>query len=90
MVFTKKYKEITNLRIITELAVEFTPFVTGKSKSKVTLKTQKSRQFAEILAIISNQPNSVILEYRLGWSRGFEPPLAPPQGAVLTVTLRPP
>ena len=43
MAFTKKYKEITGPRIITD-------------------KTQKSRQIAEIPAMISNQPNSVILD----------------------------
>jgi len=62
MAFTKKYKEITGPRIITDLAVEFTPFIAGKSKSKIAPKTQKSRQIAEIPAMISNQPNSVILD----------------------------
>ena len=62
MVFTKKYKEIAGPRIITDLAVEFTPFIAGKSKSKIAPKTQKSRQIAEIPAMISNQPNSVILD----------------------------
>ena len=73
MVFTKKYKEITGPRIITDLAVEFTPFIAGKSKSKIAPKTQKSRQIAEIPAMISNQPNSVILDTVWGAYRDLNP-----------------
>ena len=73
MVFTKKYKEITGPRIITDLAVEFTPFVAGKLKSKIAPKTQKSRQIAEIPAMISNQPNSVILDTVWGAYRELNP-----------------
>jgi hypothetical protein len=62
MVFTKKYQEIKEPRIVTDMAVEFTPVVAGKSKPLVAPKTQKSRQIAEIPAMISNQPNSVILD----------------------------
>jgi hypothetical protein len=62
LVFTDKYKKIIGPKIITDLAVEFTPFVAGKSKPLVAPKTQKSRQIAEIPAMISNQPNSVILD----------------------------
>lgn len=73
MVFTKKYKEITSPRIVTDLAVEFTPFVAGKSKSKIAPKMQKSQSAngrTEIPAIISNQPNSVI-RYHLGCLSGI-------------------
>ncbi len=66
LVFTKKYKEIAGPRIITDLAVEFTPVIAGKSKPLVATKTQKSRQIAEIPAMISNQPESVIFRYRFG------------------------
>ena len=62
MVFTKKYQEIKEPRIVTDMAVEFTPVIAGKSKSKIAPKTQKSRQIAEIPAMISNQPDSVILD----------------------------
>lgn len=62
MVFTKKYKKIREPKIITDMTVEFTPVVTGKSKPKmITPKNQKSRQNAETFEVISNQPNSVIL-----------------------------
>ena len=40
-VFIKKYKEITGLRIITDLVVEFTPVIAEKSKSKVTPQNAK-------------------------------------------------
>ncbi|MDP3763991.1 MAG: recombinase family protein, partial [bacterium] len=56
MVFTKKYQEIREPRIITNMAVEFTPVVAGKSKSKLAPKTQKSRRNAEIPVMVSNQP----------------------------------
>ena len=62
MVFTKKYQEIREPRIITDMTVEFTPVVAGKSKSKLAPKTQKSRRNAEIPVMVSNQPDSVILD----------------------------
>src|SRR3990167_7504560 len=62
MVFTKKYQEIREPRIITDMAVEFTPVIAGKSKSKLASKTQKSRRNAEIPVMVSNQPESVILD----------------------------
>ena len=45
MVFTKKYQEIREPRIITDMAVEFTPVVAGKSKSTT------SQQSCEVCAI---------------------------------------
>ena len=62
LVFTKKYQEITGPKIITDMAVEFTPVVAGKNKPLMIPKTQKSRQNAETFEVISNQPNSVILD----------------------------
>lgn len=63
MVFTKKYKEIREPKIITDMTVEFTPVVAGKSKPKmIAPKTQKSRRNAEIPVMVSNQPDSVILD----------------------------
>ncbi|MDO8424566.1 MAG: AAA family ATPase, partial [bacterium] len=62
MVFTKKYQEIREPRIITDMTVEFTAVVAGKSKSKLAPKTQKSRRNAEIPVMVSNQPDSVILD----------------------------
>ncbi len=73
LVFIKKYKEITGPRIITDLAVEFTPVIVGKSKPLVAPKMQKSRQIAEIPAMISNQPNSVILDTVWGGQRESNP-----------------
>lgn len=69
MVFTDKYKEIKEPRILTDLAIEFTPLIPGKSKSKVAPKTQKSRQIAEIPVMASNQPDSVILDTVWGSKR---------------------
>ena len=63
MVFTKKYQEIREPKIITDMTVEFTPVVAGKSKPKmIAPKTQKSRRNAEIPVMVSNQPDSVILD----------------------------
>lgn len=63
MVFTKKYQEIREPKIITDMTVEFTPVVAGKSKPKmIAPKTQKSRHNAEIPVMVSNQPDSVILD----------------------------
>ena len=62
MVLTKKYKEIKEPKILTDLAIDFTELIPGKSKPLAIHKTQKSRQIAEIPAMISNQPNSVILD----------------------------
>ncbi len=41
---------------------EFIPAIAGKSKSKLAPKTQKSRRNAEIPVMVSNQPESVILD----------------------------
>lgn len=63
MVFTKKYKEIREPKIITDMAVEFTPVIAGKSKPKmITPKTQKSRHNAETFEVASNKPSAVILD----------------------------
>jgi hypothetical protein len=66
LIFTEKYKESQMPRIVTDMDVEFAPAVAGKSKSKIAPKTQKSRQIAEIPAMISNQPESVILDTTWG------------------------
>lgn len=62
LVFTDKYKKITGPKIITDMTVEFTPVVAGKNKPLIIPKNQKSRQNAETFEVISNQPNSVILD----------------------------
>ncbi len=62
MIFTEKYKECLKPRIVTDMAVEFSPVVAGKSKPLVAPKTQKSRHNAEIPVMVSNQPDSVILD----------------------------
>jgi len=62
LVFTDKYKKITDPKIITDMTVEFTPVVAGKNKPLIIPKNQKSRQNAETFEVISNQPKSVILD----------------------------
>ena len=62
LIFTDKYKECQKPRIVTDMAVEFSPVVAGKSKALVAPKTQKSRRNAEIPVMVSNQPESVILD----------------------------
>ena len=80
MVFTEKYKEIKGPRIVTDLDVEFTTFIPGKSKSKIAPTTQKSRHNAEIPVMASNQPMPTgrlgYIRYRLGWLMGFEPTIS--------------
>ena len=73
MVFTEKYKEIKGPRIVTDLDVEFTTSIPGKSKSKIATKTQKSRRNAEIPVMVSNQPDSVILDTVWGAYRDSNP-----------------
>ena len=74
MVFTEKYKEIREPKIITDMAVEFTPVVAGKSKpTMIAPKTQKSRRNAEIPVMVSNQPDSVILDTVWGAYRELNP-----------------
>ena len=62
LIFTEKYKECQKPRIVTDMAVKFSPVAAGKSKPLVAPKTQKSRRNAEIPAMIPNQPDSVILD----------------------------
>ena len=73
MVFTKKYKEIREPKILTDMTVEFTPVATGKSKPKIAPKTQKSRRNAETPVMVSNQPSSVILDTVWGDQRESDP-----------------
>ena len=74
MVFTKKYQEIREPKIITDMTVEFTPVVAGKSKPKmIAPKTQKSRHNAEIPVMVPNQPESVILDTVWGGYRESNP-----------------
>lgn len=73
LIFTEKYKECQKPRIVTDMAVEFTPVVAGKSKALVAPRTQKSRQNAETSAMISNQPSAVILDTVWGAYRELNP-----------------
>lgn len=73
LVFTKKYKEVAGPRIITDLAVNFTPFIAGKSKSKIAPKTQKSRHKVETFEVEFNKPSAVILDTVWGGYRGLNP-----------------
>ncbi len=66
------------------MTVEFTPAVAGKSKPKmIAPKIQKSRHNAEIPVMVSNQPESVILDTVWGdrWGSNPQPPL-PQSGAL--------
>ena len=70
---------------ITFMEAKFTLVVAGKSKPKmIAPKTQKSRQNAEIPVMVSNQPDSVILDTVWGgrWDSNPQPlgpqPSAPP------------
>ena len=72
----KSNKEFANL--VTDLDLEFTTSIPGKSKSKIALKTQKSRHNAEIPVMASNNPclPAGKLDYircRLGCLLGFVP-----------------
>lgn len=74
LIFIEKYKESQMLRIVTDMEVEFTPVVVGKSKSKVAPKTQKSRHKAETFDVASNkQTIYAYIRYPLGWLQGIEP-----------------
>ena len=73
LIFTEKYKESQMPRIVTDMEVEFTPVVTGKSKSKVAPKTQKSRHKVETFEVASNKPSAVILDTVWGDRRDSNP-----------------
>ena len=73
LVFTNKYKEGQIPRIVTDMAVEFSPVVAGKSKSKVAPKTQKSRHKVETFEVASNKPSAVILDTVRGGYRESNP-----------------
>ena len=75
LIFTEKYKESQMPRIVTDMEVEFTPVVTGKSKSKVAPKTQKSRHKVETFEVASNKPSAVILDTVWGAYRESNPNL---------------
>lgn len=62
LVFTNKYKLVADLKLIADMAAEFTLVISEKDGPLVSLKTQKSQQKVETFKMISNQPNLVILD----------------------------
>ena len=86
LIFTKKYKECQKPRIVTDMAVEFSPVVAGKSKALVAPKTQKSRRIAEIPVMVSNEPSAVILDTVWGGQRDLNPQPLEPQSSALPLS----